>query len=246
MKLFFVLLSLFFMSACFSVVYTCKDETGFRDKTFAFDDEKSTINRSSFYYTKKSIKQPIIRGTLSIDRGQSPRSMWLYEYHDPLVAKIGAYNAKKSEEEIIVHYVLEDVFYMSQLPSGEIVDKRHDRNRKNWSDWSDKLHRSGEYSHWVDFAIQILTVEKYVFNISKKTLTVFNEYPFPPEKGEKTSWKFKNGQSLPKHLGSMNKEELAHRRFYPQKTRIYSYPDCSKLNLLELFLYHTVYFIFAW
>ena len=239
MRLFFVLSSLFFMSACSSQVYTCHDETGFRGKDFEFDDEKATINSfKSFYYTKKNTKQLIQRETLYINgdwpQADTQRSMWLYEYHDPLKAKIGSYNAKKTDKEIVARYVLEHILSIAELPSGELVDTGQG---EGW----DKLFRSGKYSHWTSSWVQILMVEKYVFNISKKTLTVFHEYPFPPIRGEKIKWKFENRyHSQPKYLGPMSEEELADKRFYPKKTRIESYPDCNALNLLELFLYHTL------
>ena len=239
-KLFLILFSLFFMNACAGEGYYCESKTG-SEKPFVFNNKKVTINyNKSFYFNKRNVRQGIRR----YKKGNRPHAevndqlFWTYEYHDPLIAKPGAYNAKKSEEEIVVRYAVEEILSLSQLPSGQIVDSKF-----NYT-WYEKIYRNREYSRWINFTMPGFEVKRYVFNIPKKTLTEFTEYPFPPKSGKKTSYQFKNGQWITKYLGPMSKEELNDSRFYSQHNRSKSY-KCKKLEG-ELFWMYYTYPLWGW
>ncbi len=232
----------FFMNACSGVGYYCESKGGY-EKPFVFNNKKVTINYSkSFYFTKKNIRQRIRRHSLykKGNRFQIEVSdpLWTYEYHDPLIAKPGAYNAKKSEEEVVVRYAVEEMLSLSQLPSGKVVDSKFNRA------WYERVYLLREYSHWINFTMLGFEVKKYVFNIPQKTLTEFTEYPFPPQRGKKTSYQFKDGQWITKHLGSMSQEELNDSRFYSQHNRSKSY-NCEKLKGNLFWIYYT-YPLWGW
>ena len=231
------------MNACGGAGYYCEGRYG-SEKPFVFNKKRVTVNyNKSFYFTKKNIKQEIERRFLykkgnRLQVGVDHHNFWTYEYHDPLIAKLGAYNAKKSEEEVVVSWVIELVRSLSQLPSGEVVD-----TDTNYA-WREKVYNKREYSRWVDFAIPTFQVIRYVFNIPNKTLVQFVEYPFPPESGEKTSYQFENGQWLTKYLGPMSKEELNDKKFYSQHNRSESY-KCKKLEGELFWIYHS-YPLWGW
>ncbi|MCY4512607.1 MAG: hypothetical protein OXB86_02845 [Bdellovibrionales bacterium] len=238
-----ILFLLFFINACSGEdVYQCKDKEGLREKTFAFNPGEVTINRfQSFSFSKESINQWIKRDTLYMDnnwtQADTKREMLLYEYHDPLIPKIGAYKVIKAETEIVVSFVLEDIISVSQLPSGKLIEDKHDRS------WYAKLYRFGEYPTWTSFSVQILMVKKYIFSTQNNTLTMFIDYPFRPERGEKVNWTFYD-EIKPKYIGSMNPEELDSISQFSQVRKKF-YPNCTKLKGFYLFLYHTMP-LWAW
>ena len=241
-NIFLIVCSLFFMNACSDIGYYC--ESNFSKKPFVFNDRKVTINyNKSFYFTKKNVKQGIRRNFLykkgnRLQVEASDHLFWTYEYHDPLIAKPGAYNAKKLEEEIVVRYAVEEILSLSQLPSGQVVDSKFNHT------WYKKVYLNREYSHWISFTMQGFEVKRYVFNILQKTLTEFTEYPFPPERGEKKSYQFKDGKWITKYLGSMSEEELNDSRFYSQHNRSKFY-KCKELKGKLFWIYYT-YPLWGW